>query len=288
MKEIHKKAMRDLKKRLLFASLASVFVAALIVLSHLPFMGVVISLIVAALASIAVWEYGNLARAKGHAPSLPLMIALAAASVLALFASSLNPAFAHAPILVLFLGLIAIFISHFKTPKNGLADVALQFFGICYIALPLGLLIVLLMRSAPSYDGRWWLLYLILVTKITDIGGYFVGRLFGKTPLAPVLSPQKTVEGFLAGLISAVVLSILFSLLGTPLSQGGFSLSLFHSIWLGAVLGLVGQVGDLAESLLKRDANVKDSNALPGLGGVLDMVDSLLLTIPVIYFFLTL
>jgi phosphatidate cytidylyltransferase len=124
------------------------------------------------------------------------------------------------------------------------------------------------------------------VTKITDVGAYFVGRLWGKTKLSPTLSPKKTVEGAAAGFISAVIASILIHFAGRQFFNSHFGLSFVESIWLGMLIGVFGQIGDLAESLLKRDAVVKDSNTLPGLGGVLDMVDSLLFTAPIVYFFI--
>jgi phosphatidate cytidylyltransferase len=124
---------------------------------------------------------------------------------------------------------------------------------------------------------------LIAVTKITDVGAYFVGKLFGKHPLAPYLSPRKTIEGAIGGFCSAVALSLFFCIIGRSV---GWDLSVWHAAWLGMVIGILSQVGDLAESLLKRDAAVKDSNRIPGIGGVLDLLDSVLFTSPVVYFFI--
>jgi phosphatidate cytidylyltransferase len=89
-----------------------------------------------------------------------------------------------------------------------------------------------------------------------------------------------------AGFIAAVLMSVFLSVLGSALSPNYFHLPLTEALLLGACIGALSQVGDLAESLLKRDAVVKDSNRLPGVGGVLDMVDSLLLTAPIVYFYL--
>ncbi len=289
MKNEKKKAMKDLNKRLIYSSLATLIVVLLIIFSTLPFMGLVLAFILAAVAAVAVWEYAQLAHAKDLHPASALMIEVAILEVLAIYAGVMEPQWTPLPILILFIGLVAFFVAHFKNPSKALVHISLQFFGICYIAVPLGLMLGILYffsDDLPNFDGRWWLFYLIFVTKITDIGGYFVGRLWGKHPLAPVLSPKKTVEGSVAGLICAILLSAGFHYLGTAYSNGGFTLTLFHSLWLGAFLGILGQVGDLAESLFKRDAVVKDSNALPGLGGILDMVDSLLLTTPIVFFFI--
>jgi phosphatidate cytidylyltransferase len=135
-------------------------------------------------------------------------------------------------------------------------------------------------------DGRWWLVYLLVVTKITDIGAYFIGRLWGKRRLAPVLSPKKTIEGAFGGFICAILGSLAMVYIGQEFAGKSFPLHPSDALWLGIVIGIFGQIGDLAESLLKRDAAAKDSNTLPGLGGILDMLDSLIFTAPIVYFYL--
>ena len=118
---------------------------------------------------------------------------------------------------------------------------------------------------------------------MTDVGAYFVGKFLGKHKLSK-LSPNKTLEGAVMGLVTAIAVSVLMYYLGRKFAFENFSFTLFRSIWLGALIGVLGQAGDLAESLLKRDAKVKDSNQIPGLGGILDMLDSLLFTAPFTYF----
>jgi phosphatidate cytidylyltransferase len=137
---------------------------------------------------------------------------------------------------------------------------------------------------SKGVDGRWWIAYLLVVTKITDIGAYFAGSLWGRRKLAPNISPKKTIEGAIVGLACALTASFVFGLgIGYTTS---FRLGVFEWLFLGLILGVVGQFGDLSESLLKRDANKKDSNALPGLGGVLDSIDSILFNAPIIYIYL--
>src|SRR5690606_10635524 len=92
--------------------------------------------------------------------------------------------------------------------------------------------------------------------------------------------------GAISGLVAAMILSFLFSLLAGVVPSDVFYLNWIQAVALGAFIGVFGQLGDLAESLLKRDANVKDSNTIPGIGGVLDLLDSLLFTIPIVYLFL--
>jgi phosphatidate cytidylyltransferase len=216
------------------------------------------------------------------------MLIASAIVVFAFFASLHFVSFPQLPIFVLVVALWAFFLKHFKEPHNSLIDIAVELFGVAYVAVPLSLMLGVLYpvahEGAPQ-EGRWWLVYLIVVTKITDMGAYFVGRLWGKHRLSH-LSPKKTVEGALSGFVCAILASIAIHFLGQKLAPHDFHLSFSESLWLGALLGTVGQIGDLAESLLKRDALVKDSNQLPGLGGVLDMVDSLLFTTPIVYFFI--
>ncbi len=256
--------------------------------TYLP-ITIVLVLSVGGLVGIGVWEYARLAKAKSFCPSVKAMILIAMAEVFAFFAAHKHVVIPEFPAIVLVLGAILFFILHFKGTSDALANVAIEFFGVCYVSVPLSCFLGILYPLTSSgfdQDGRWWLVYLIFVTKITDVAAYFVGKIWGKRKLAPVLSPKKTVEGAIAGFISAVGASVAMSCLGKALAPMSFNLPLMQAIFLGVFVGVLAQLGDLAESLLKRDAVVKDSNTLPGLGGVLDMVDSLLLTAPIVYFYL--
>jgi len=284
------KRMADLNRRLIVSAISVVVVAFLIICSQHAIVKWLLLFFISIFSCIGVWEYSQLAIAKGMRPSKRLMLIASAAVVFAFYASLHFVSFPQLPIFVLFVALLAFFIKHFKQPQHSLVNIAVDFFGVAYIAVPLSLMLGVLYpvahEGAPQ-EGRWWLVYLILVTKITDMGAYFVGRLWGRHMLSQ-LSPKKTVEGALSGFACAILASIAMHFLGRELSPHDFHLALSESIWLGALLGTVGQIGDLAESLLKRDAAVKDSNHLPGLGGVLDMVDSLLFTTPIVYFFIKL
>jgi phosphatidate cytidylyltransferase len=126
--------------------------------------------------------------------------------------------------------------------------------------------------------GRHWLMFGLAVNWFGDTGAYYVGRRFGKRKLAPAVSPGKTWEGTIASLVTGVV----FGLIYLPLTITGMSLWKAGAIAL--VANIAGQVGDLAESAMKRSAGVKDSGTLlPGHGGMLDRVDSTLFTLPVLY-----
>ncbi len=131
--------------------------------------------------------------------------------------------------------------------------------------------------------GRNWLLLALLTTFATDTGAYLVGRAIGRHPLAPAISPNKTWEGAIGGFVGAVAAALLMGQF--------FNLGLSPAAWnwqlplIGATVGIAAQAGDLLESRLKRLAQVKDAgNLMPGHGGLLDRLDSLLLTIPVVYY----
>jgi phosphatidate cytidylyltransferase len=284
-----KKNLTDLNRRFVVSSIAISIVSFLMIFSHVAIVKALLIFSVAGLAAIGIWEYGQLAKAKSLQLSLIAMIAVAVSEIIAFFLAHKLMVFSQMPAIVLALGAGVFFVLHFKETTDALLHVSAEFFGVCYVAVPLSFMLAILYpisSTGISWDGRVWLVYLILVTKVTDVGAYFVGRLWGKTPLAPILSPKKTIEGAVAGFVCAVVCSVLFSCIGAKLFPNYFHLPLLGALFLGSCIGIIAQIGDLAESLLKRDASIKDSNTLPGLGGVLDMLDSLLLTTPVVYFYL--
>ncbi|MDB6147734.1 MAG: hypothetical protein JWO45_1398, partial [Spartobacteria bacterium] len=129
-------------------------------------------------------------------------------------------------------------------------------------------------------------LYLIAVTKFSDMGAYLTGMAIGRHPLIPHISPKKTWEGFVGALAFALLASIgLFKLMPGHLSV----LTWTHAVVLGLLLGFAAVIGDLAESIVKRSTGVKDSGGLlPGIGGALDLIDSLLFTAPLLFFYLRL
>ena len=129
--------------------------------------------------------------------------------------------------------------------------------------------------------GREWTLLLLLVVFATDTAAYLVGRAIGRTPLAPRISPNKTREGAVAGLAGAVVASVLGN------SLLGLGAIIWEAAALGLIIGLLGQLGDLAESRMKRKADVKDSGWLiPGHGGILDRLDSIVYVLPATHLFI--
>jgi len=148
--------------------------------------------------------------------------------------------------------------------------------GVFYVGFPLST--VVSTRTLPG--GEWLVLFLAVVTWASDTGAYYAGTLWGKHPLLPSISPKKTVEGVLGGLVLAVGVAFL--------AQQWFTseLSLADAVILGVLLTTVGLLGDLFESMIKRRTGVKDSGGiLPGHGGMLDRLDSLLFTAPTFYYY---
>jgi phosphatidate cytidylyltransferase len=140
--------------------------------------------------------------------------------------------------------------------------------------------------SAGAVTGQFYVLYLIAVTKFSDMGAYLTGSAIGRHLMVPHISAKKTWEGFFGALGFALLASLmLFQLMPKRLSM----LSWTHATVLGLLLGFAAVIGDLAESIIKRSTDVKDSgNLLPGIGGALDLIDSLLFTAPLLFFYLRL
>lgn len=163
--------------------------------------------------------------------------------------------------------------------SRSLVDVSVLIFGMLYIGFTLGHL--LLIRALP--DGIFLIFFVILVTWAGDTGAYYAGVRMGRTPLATRISPNKTVEGLLGGCLLAVVTAFIARSWFIP------SFTIVDALVLGVMLTMAGLMGDLSESMFKRGAGVKDSGSLiPGHGGMLDRLDSLLLTAPTYYYYVIL
>src|SRR5207249_948784 len=136
----------------------------------------------------------------------------------------------------------------------------------------------------PGVDGHYYLLYFVIITKFSDTGAYVVGSLIGKHKMIPRISPGKTWEGFGGAIAISMLASVVFvHFLGHKMPEMNWK----HALIIGGLLGLAAVIGDLVESLLKREAGVKDSGKwFPGIGGILDLLDSLLFNAPIMYLYL--
>ena len=165
-----------------------------------------------------------------------------------------------------------------RSGPPGWEPVAVTLLGICYVNWLIGYAFWL--RDLEA--GREWILLLVSVTWLGETAAYLVGSTLGRRPLAPVLSPRKTVEGALAQLVMSVAAALVARAVFFP------ALSLEIALLAGLLLGVVGQAGDLVEPAIKRSVRSKDTGRLiPGHGGVLDRVDSLLVNTPVLFYYAT-
>ena len=163
--------------------------------------------------------------------------------------------------------------------EQSLRDGAMTLFGVLYLGLTLSTLSMT--RLLPL--GEWLIFFLLLVTWASDTGAYIVGTLYGRHRLAPTISPKKTVEGLVGGLIGAIIVAYAARWWFLP------ELSGLDCLILAILLTITGLWGDLTESAMKRSVGMKDSGRiLPGHGGMLDRLDSLLFTAPVFYYYVTL
>ena len=190
------------------------------------------------------------------------------------------------PMIALVAASIAILIgemARFERPGNSIVNAALGIFALVYV----GLLGSFLAPLRLVHDNGWGMMALfsvLLIVKMADVGAYAIGRMLGRTKMTPILSPGKTWEGACGGVFTACATSwAFFHWAGPWLVPSGFvEPSVAAALAYGAILALAGMAGDLAESMLKRDMQRKDSSTwLPGLGGVLDILDAVLVAAPV-------
>jgi phosphatidate cytidylyltransferase len=253
------------------------------------------TLAVAAVAALAGWEYMGLSRRCGaNPPRIATMVAL-----LALFAVDFAwPDLTPALFGILGLGLL-VYCTFFKPVEETIADASASIFCLLYA----GLTLIALPTLREQSNGPSLVAFLLFVVWAGDSAAYYAGRAWGRHKMAPSLSPGKSWEGAIASVIGSVAIAAALFGLATVMQEPSNSavlswlqrvlpsavLSYPDEIWywlgLAAVINVAGQVGDLAESALKRSAGVKDSgNLLPGHGGVLDRIDALLLAGPVLWY----
>jgi phosphatidate cytidylyltransferase len=199
-----------------------------------------------------------------------------------LAASALVIIHLHLPIAlstVLILGVLALLTTMIlpsSSMSHRLQDTAIVLFGILYVGITLSTLVAT--RAMPG--GELLILFVLLVTWAADTGAYYAGTMWGRHLLAPAISPKKSYEGLIGGAVLALGVSLLAQIWLLP------QWSVLDAIALGLLLTATGLLGDLCESAIKRSVGVKDSgNLLPGHGGMLDRIDSLLFTAPTFYYY---
>jgi phosphatidate cytidylyltransferase len=239
-----------------------------------------LGLLVVGLQALILREWIPLTAARGARVS-PVSLALAAAGLdLAIFTSG-GVVGAAAGVAAVSLMLI---VEVFRRARQPLRNLGASALFLLYVCLPLSLWFIMDGAGrSECFAPAGALISLWLSTWLCDTAAYAVGLTLGKHKLYPAASPHKTIEGFVGGIAGAVAAPLIMSALGWV------RLSAVDVLVLGAVVGLLGQTGDLLESLMKREAQIKDSSSLlPGHGGLLDRFDSLLLSTPFFYAYLIL
>lgn len=275
--------MSELARRTLFAVIAAPASIAVVYFGDWA-----LAILLSVLAALAAWELFRIAREKGAFPLEPAGIALAAMVPIAIHAQrlgvySLSLTAVVAMALVLFASTIWLRGPHGRP----LASVSITAFGVLYASL---FSYIYALRyhdyAVGARAGTALVVLPVLLTWATDIGAYVFGRTFGRKKLIPSISPGKTVEGAVGGLGTTIVVCLLYvRFILMPFAQLGLTIQ--GAVLFAIVVSVAAQTGDLAESLLKREAGIKDSSRIiPGHGGILDRFDSLLFVMPVAFLML--
>lgn len=285
--------MSELTRRVLFSIVAAPLAIWIVLAGGAP-----LAALLAIASALAAWEFFRLARADGLTPLDDLGIALAGVVPLVVHAHYLGLlSFPTSALPLVVLVLLALAIWMRGVDGRPLGAVASTLLGIVYTGgmlsfgyairyhdYTIGSVQVPIGSGTIGIPAGGLLLVLpLLLTWGTDIGAYFIGRALGKRKLIPAVSPGKTVAGAWGGLLTSVIIAWLYlQFVLRPTTH--LAMSVAGMIAFGAVVSIAAQLGDLVESLLKREAGVKDSSHLiPGHGGVLDRIDSLLFVLPVSY-----
>lgn len=266
-------------KRLTFGTLFLV----LLVLSLFVFVNELfwfVPLIIVVAAIVGTDEFYRLCRIKGYKPLSAIGFVITVALLGDAYFNRLGDL---AYIIIVSIGLIFCVQMLLNNFSETIGRTSITFFGNLYVAFPMALALYIL----RYYEhGGYIVFFLIMLGWSADTGAYAFGSAWGRTPLSPQISPNKTVEGSIAGLLSTILIALLLKVI-FPEQSAIFTT--WEMIFLAVTMGIIGQVGDLAESALKRDAGVKDAGDLgTGHGGVLDIIDSLLFCFPFLYLYIEL
>ena len=249
--------------------------------------GILLAGLAIAITPLIAIELGAISHGAGIRSNIPIMIISMWSWILMfyLIPSSMETSNATGLMCAMFIGTVllsVIALSKKKNLKGVIAGTAFTVISSTYISFGIGMFILL--RHDHS---AWWIIGLIAIIKMCDTGAFFIGCNLGKHKLIPWVSPGKTWEGLIGGLVTASLAAIGLAVANNHWLQTEVEIPLITAAALGLLFGFLGQSGDLVMSVFKRDSNIKDaSSALPGLGGLLDVLDSLLLVGPAAYWLL--
>ncbi len=232
--------------------------------------------LVAAAVVVGQYEFYRMAKARGGQPNILLGIAIGILVVVDAY-HPFFPAYGGRETAILLLLIMAARLFSPRPVQGAMEDISVTLLGIFYVALLFSFQIAVRM----SVDGKQWLVFLFFVIWASDIGAYSIGIPFGKHRLYEKVSPKKSIEGLAGALVASALMALVCRAWFMP------SLGSGELVGVALALAVAGTIGDLAESLLKRAAGVKDSGSIiPGHGGILDRMDSMLFAAPVLYYYL--
>ncbi len=279
-----------LKHRILFGLLMTVFFGGIVVVDGFldgsatttpsddkAVQGTLLMGVVAVVLSLATVEFARLAAARGMVvPTAACLPAVAGLSTAWYWSQCLGvPLHLYLPA-VLVAGLLLVVLQQYR--RCGVEGTLANSGASCFALIYLGLLGAFIMAIRIDV-GLWQVLMLMFVVKVSDIGAYTFGKLFGRHKFSPRVSPGKTWEGLAGAMVAAMAVSLAFTMAFDIMAW-------WLALVFGACFAVIGQMGDLVESMLKRDAQQKDSsNRVPGFGGILDVIDSPLVALPFGYLF---
>ncbi|WP_284442559.1 phosphatidate cytidylyltransferase [Chlamydia gallinacea] len=279
----------DLFQRVVVHSLVLTFLVLLLYSSLFPITSLALGFTLALCGSIGTYEYGTMAKVKlGYTHRTYSACGSFIFLLMSFFAIRWHPTFPNLSLLswvFLFSWLVIHTFQSRKRSPGPIETTGITLFAIMYVSIPLRLFLNILygfIHTEEPFLGVWWASFLIAVTKGADIFGYFFGKALGQKKISPEISPNKTIVGFVAGCLGATLISILF-FLQVPSRFNHYITMPGILIFLGIILGISSFFGDIIESIFKREARMKDSNRLQAVGGVLDTLDSLLLSTPILY-----
>lgn len=276
-----------MKERILTGLALSAMMLTVLIVGGWLFFG-----LIAAGVGMGLWEYYKLIQIKRTKPLVPLGIAIGLMFVALAFAGRWAPHITEGAGnvgSVIVLSVMLVLVIQFwqivqKKERYGFVDLGVTIFGSLYIGAFGSFLILLLNYGEYHFADDLFKARLVVFLPMwgawgNDVGAFFIGKFFGKNRIFPELSPKKTLEGCLGGMaVASIGFGFMSIILGIPLFQG---------LVLGCITGMFGQIGDLSESALKREVGIKDSGTIFGShGGLLDRIDSILFTAPIVYHYL--